>query len=47
MAVIPTLDPTILLVIHAGAEGVTRAGTIVGFSTTSSGVSLAVLWRRQ
>jgi probable HAF family extracellular repeat protein len=47
MAVLPTLDPTIKLDNHAGAEGVNRAGTIVGFSTTSSGGSHAVLWRRQ
>jgi probable HAF family extracellular repeat protein len=32
---------------HAGAHGVNRAGTIVGFSATAGGTSHAVLWRRQ
>lgn len=46
--VLPTLDPTIELDNHAGAEGVNRAGTIVGFSKSpKSGRSRAVLWRRQ
>jgi probable HAF family extracellular repeat protein len=44
--VLPTLDPTIELDNHAGALGVNRAGTIVGFSKTSSGWSHAVQWRR-
>jgi uncharacterized membrane protein len=45
--VLPTLDPTIELDNHAGALGVNRAGTIVGFSQAPSGWSHAVLWRRQ
>jgi hypothetical protein len=44
--VLPTLDPTIELDNHAGALGVNRAGTIVGFSKTASGRTHAVLWRR-
>jgi probable HAF family extracellular repeat protein len=47
MAVLPVLDPTIPLDNHAGALGVNRAGTIVGFSTTKTGASHAVLWRRK
>ena len=43
---LPPLDPTIQLDNHAGAFGVNRAGTVVGFSKTSSGQSHAVLWRR-
>ena len=45
--VLPPLDPTIGLDNHAGALGVNRAGTIVGFSATASGWSHAVMWRRQ
>jgi probable HAF family extracellular repeat protein len=45
--VLPTLDPTIELDNHAGALGVNRAGTIVGFSKASSGSSHAVLWRKK
>ena len=45
--VLPPLDPTIMLDNHAGALGVNRAGTIVGFSNTASGWSHAVLWRRK
>jgi probable HAF family extracellular repeat protein len=44
---LPPLDPTIVLDNHAGALGVNRAGTVVGFSTAASGWSHAVLWRRQ
>lgn len=44
---LPPLDPSIPLDNHAGALGVSRAGTIVGFSQTASGRSHAVLWRRQ
>jgi probable HAF family extracellular repeat protein len=46
-AVLPVLDPTITLDNHAGALGVNRAGTIVGFSWTKSGGSHAVMWRRR
>ena len=45
--VLPTLDPTIQLDNHAGALGVNRAGTVVGFSKSASGWSHAVRWRRQ
>ena len=45
--VLPTLDPSITLDNHAGANGVNRAGTIVGFSYASPGTPHAVLWRRQ
>lgn len=45
--VLPTLDPTIQLDNHAGALGVNRAGTIVGFSKAASGNYHAVLWRQQ
>jgi probable HAF family extracellular repeat protein len=45
--VLPTLDPTIELDNHAGALGVNRAGTVVGFSKAASGWSHAVLWRRK
>jgi probable HAF family extracellular repeat protein len=45
--VLPTLDPAIGLDNHAGAEGVNRAGTIVGFSKAPNGQYHAVLWRRQ
>jgi probable HAF family extracellular repeat protein len=44
---LPPLDPTIPLDNHAGALGVNRAGTVVGYSMTSSGQIHAVLWRRQ
>lgn len=44
---LPPLDPSITLDNHAGAYGVNRAGTVVGFSQTASGRSHAVLWRRQ
>jgi probable HAF family extracellular repeat protein len=47
MAVLPVLDPTITLDNHAGAFGVNRAGTIVGFSKAKSGATHAVLWRRR
>ncbi len=43
---LPTLVPD-GLDSHAGAYGVNRAGTIVGFSKASAGTSHAVLWRRQ
>jgi probable HAF family extracellular repeat protein len=46
-AVLPTLDPSIQLDDHAGALGVNRAGTIVGFSKAPNGNYHAVLWRRQ
>jgi probable HAF family extracellular repeat protein len=45
--ILPTLNPTIDLDDHAGALGVNRAGTIVGFSKPSAGTTHAVLWRRQ
>jgi probable HAF family extracellular repeat protein len=45
-AVLPTLGPAGPDT-HAGALGVNRAGTIVGFSVTASGTTHAVLWKRQ
>jgi probable HAF family extracellular repeat protein len=46
--VLPTLDGSGDMYDHAGAEGVNRAGTIVGFSRSPvSGRPHAVLWRRQ
>jgi probable HAF family extracellular repeat protein len=45
-AVLPTLGPQGIDT-HAGAFGVNRVGTIVGFSTTTGGNIHAVLWRRQ
>jgi probable HAF family extracellular repeat protein len=44
---LPVLDPTIPLDNHAGALGVSRAGTVVGFSKAANGRLHAVLWRRQ
>jgi len=44
--VLPTLVPDGLDT-HAGAHGVNRAGTIVGFSAAGNGTSHAVLWQRQ
>jgi probable HAF family extracellular repeat protein len=44
---LPPLDPTIQLDNHTGASGVSRAGTVVGYSNTRSGFSHAVMWRRQ
>ena len=46
VAALPTLVPD-GLDSHAGAYGVNRAGTIVGFSASAAGRSHAVLWRRQ
>ena len=45
--VLPTLDPSIPLDNHAGAEAVNRSGAIVGFSKSPGGSYHAVLWRRQ
>lgn len=45
--VLPTLVPSTQPDNHAGAEGVNRAGTIVGFSKAQNGNYHAVLWRRQ
>ena len=46
--ILPTLDGSGDMYDHAGAEGVNRAGTIVGFSRSpANGRSHAVLWRRQ
>ena len=47
--ILPTLTPGDIvnnIDNHAGAYGVNRAGTIVGFSRSKSGRSHAVLWRR-
>jgi hypothetical protein len=39
---LPELTPT-----HSGAEGINRAGAIVGHSQPSSGVIHAAVWRLQ
>jgi probable HAF family extracellular repeat protein len=44
---LPPLDPTIQLDNHTGANGVNRSGSAVGYSSTPSGCSHAVMWRRQ